>query len=228
VRYLSSPDTDEIGLFGTGWQAESQLAAVAAVRPLRRAVVYSRSAERREAFARKMSERFMLDVAPAAVAREAVERLPLVVTATTSATPVFDGEWLADGAVVCAVGSNWLHKAELDATVFRRATRVVCDSVAACRHEAGDMAAALAKELFSWDKAEELSRVVEAGITSQTQSTSPSQSGDRSGVTVFKSVGLAIEDLAVAVHLVAQAQSQRVGIVLPVEEGMRGLPPMRV
>ncbi|MFM7071127.1 MAG: ornithine cyclodeaminase family protein [Planctomycetota bacterium] len=228
VRYLSSPDTDEIGLFGTGWQAESQLAAVAAVRPLRRAVVYSRSAERREAFARKMSERFMLEVAPAANAREAVERLPLVVTATTSATPVFDGEWLADGAVVCAVGSNWLHKAELDATVFRRATRVVCDSVAACRHEAGDMAAALAEEVFSWERAEELSRVVEAGISAQTQSLSPSQSGDRSGVTVFKSVGLAIEDLAVAVHLVAQAQSQRVGIVLPVEEGMRGLPPMRV
>ncbi len=228
VRYLSSVDTDEVGLFGTGWQAESQLAAVAAVRPLRRVVVYSRSAERREAFARKMSERLMLDVAPAAVAREAVEGLPLIVTATTSETPVFDGEWLAENAVVCAVGSNWLHKAELDAAVFRRATRVVCDSVAACRHEAGDMAAVLAAGTFTWDRAEELAKVVESGCAAAGRSETSEIHEDRHGVVVFKSVGLAIEDLAVAVHLVAQAQSQRVGIVLPVEEGMRGLPPTRV
>lgn len=235
VRHLSSVDTDEMGLFGAGWQAESQLAAVAAARPLRRAVVFSRSAERREAFARKMSERLMLEVAPAADPREAVEGLPLVVTATNSGTPVFDGEWLADGALVCAIGSNWLHKAEVDAAVFRRARRVVCDSVAACRHEAGDMAAALAAGTFAWDRAEELANVVEARISATGMSTigmsataeAPS-SGHRDGVTVFKSVGLAIEDLAVAVRVVSEAQSQRVGIVLPVEEGMRGLPPSRV
>jgi ornithine cyclodeaminase/alanine dehydrogenase-like protein (mu-crystallin family) len=228
VRHLSHLDVDEIGLFGTGWQAESQLAAVAAVRPLRRAVVYSRSAERREAFARKMSERLMLDVSPAAAPREAVERLPLIVTATTSVTPVFDGEWLMDGAVVAAVGSNWLNKAELDASVFRRAVRVVCDDVAACRHEAGDLAMAAAAGAFAWERAESLAAVVAAGAAAEGRSSADSANGQRPGMVVFKSVGLAIEDLAVAVHLVGQAQSQRIGIVLPVEEGLRGLPPMRV
>lgn len=240
VRYLASVDADEMGLFGTGWQAESQLAAVAAVRPLRRVVVYSRSAERREAFARKMSERLLLDVAPAAEPREAVERMPLIVTATTSASPVFDGQWLADGALVCAIGSNWLNKAELDEAVFRRATRVVCDSVAACRHEAGELSKAAAGGAFAWERAEELAGVIESAVSARSLPTPAASSlpaaaggvsaasGERSGVAVFKSVGLAIEDVAVAVHLVAQAQSQRVGIVLPVEDGFRGLPPMRV
>lgn len=218
VRYLAPDHVDELGLFGTGWQAESQLAAVAAVRPLRRVLVYSRSAERREAFARKMSERLLLEVTPVAEPQYAVEGLPLVVTATTSPTPVFSGSALADAALVCAVGSNWLDKAELDVTTFRRARRVVCDSVAGCRHEAGDMTPALAAGVFSWSQAEELAALV--GKT---------PAGDSAtGVTIFKSVGMAIEDVALGVHLVQQAQAQRVGLVLPVEEGLRGLPPARV
>jgi ornithine cyclodeaminase/alanine dehydrogenase-like protein (mu-crystallin family) len=116
----------------------------------------------------------------------------------------------------------------VDSTVFRRARRVVCDSVAACRHEAGDMAAALAAGTFAWDRAEELASVVEARMSAIGMSAEAPASGRRDGVTVFKSVGLAIEDLAVAVRVVSEAQSQRVGIVLPVEEGMRGLPPSRV
>lgn len=217
VRYLAPPDVDELGLFGTGWQAEAQLAAVAAVRPLRRVLVYSRSAERREAFARKMSERLLLEVTPVTVPQHAVSGLPLVVTATSSRTPVFDGTWLADGAMVCAIGSNWLDRAELDATTFRRVQRVVCDSVAACRHEAGDLAQAVAAGVWDWTAAGELGAVVATGREAST-----------GGLTVFKSVGMALADVALGVHLVRQAQEQRLGLILPVEEGFRGLPPARV
>lgn len=228
VRHLSPVDTDELGLFGTGWQAETQLAAVAAVRPLRRVLVYSRSSERREAFARKMSERLLLEVTPVDEARHAVDGLPIIVTATSSKTPVFVGDWLAESTLVCAIGSNWLEKAEIDATTFRRARRIVCDSIAACRHESGEMAQAAAAGALDWSRAEELSHVVAHAPADLATTPSRERSSDDHGITVFKSVGLAIEDLALGVHLVRQAQSQRMGIVLPVEEGMRGLPAARV
>ena len=74
-----------------------------------------------------------LEVVPVDRPQEAAEDLPIVITATTSSTPVFDGSWLSEGTVVCAVGANALSRAEIDATTVRRADIVVCDSVAACQ-----------------------------------------------------------------------------------------------
>ena len=84
---------------------------------------------------------------------EAAADLPLVITATDSPAPVFDGRDLAEGALVCAVGNNWLTRAEIDTHVVRRADNIVCDSVAACRHEAGDFAEALTAGVFDWSRA---------------------------------------------------------------------------
>jgi hypothetical protein len=89
--------------------------------------------------------------------------------------------------LVCAVGSNWLNKAEIDAETIRRAAHVVCDDVAACRHEAGDLHAAAEAGAFDWSKAVGLADVV-AGRTAA----KPNQSE----IAVFKSVGLAAEDVA--------------------------------
>ena len=83
-----------------------------------------------------------------------------MVTATTSREPVFDGNWLAEGTLVCAVGSNWLNKAEIDSHVIRRADNIVCDSVKACQNEAGDFVDALEKGIFDWSRAVDLADVV--------------------------------------------------------------------
>jgi ornithine cyclodeaminase/alanine dehydrogenase-like protein (mu-crystallin family) len=206
VSFLAPPGSAELGLFGTGLQAQTQLAAVAAVRPIKRAFVYSRHEESREAFAEHFSAKLGLEIVPVDRPQEAVEDLPIVVTATTSSVPVFDGNWLSDDAVVCAVGSNWLTRAEIDATVVRRADNIVCDSIEACRREAGDFVDALEKGIFDWARAFELADVV-AGRAALRK---------RHSVSLFKSVGLAIEDLALGARLLDHARSQGVGTELPI------------
>lgn len=206
VKYLTPPELSELGLFGVGKQARTQLAAVCAVRPVQRAFVYSRQVESCRAFCDDLSRELNIDVRPVDRPELAVRNLPLVITATSSGTPVFTGSDASDGAMVCAVGSNWLNRAEIDETVVRRATRIVCDSIAACQHEAGDFTAALASGAFEWSRAIELADVVAGKIGGQP--TSP-------GLTLFKSVGMCTEDLALGAVLLERARQRGVGTELP-------------
>ena len=107
--------------------------------------------------------------------------------------------------MVAAVGSNWLNKAEIDVNVIRRADNIVCDSIEACRNEAGDFVDALEKGVFDWSRAVELADVVAGQAVGRST---------RSSVTLFKSVGLAIEDVALAGKLVDLARAQNAGAEL--------------
>ena len=205
VDLLALAEVGELGLFGSGWQAESQLAAVCAVRPIRQALVYSRNPDRRTQFADRMSGRLGIEVTPVDRPREAVEDLPLVITATTSREPVFDGGQLAEGSLVCAVGSNWLNRAEIDAATVRRADSIVCDSVECCRREAGDFVDALEKGIFDWSRAVELADVVTDRAVGRPTSDSN---------VLFKSVGMAIEDVALGGQILAEARKRGAGRVL--------------
>lgn len=202
VSWLADRNTSELGLFGAGRQAERQLEAVVAVRPIKRAFVYCRTAERRLAFAEYMSARLGIEVVPVDRPQEAASELPLIITATTSRMPVFDGLDLEEGSLVCAVGSNWLNRAEIDVHVVRRADNVVCDSVEACRREAGDFVEAIERGIFDWQRAVNLADV----ITGQAVGRSRAES-----VVLFKSVGLAIEDLAVGAVALARARQEGLG-----------------
>jgi len=206
VGYMADREAAELGLFGAGWQAEAQLRAVAAVRAIHVAYVYSRNQQKRESFAERMSSELQIEVRPVDRPQEAAEELPIVVTATTSREPVFDGNWLAEGALVCAVGSNWLNKAEIDATVVRRADNIVCDSIKACQIEAGDFVDAIEKGIFDWSRAVDLADVVAGKATGR---------NTRESITLFKSVGLAIEDVAMAGKLLELARQRGIGRELP-------------
>lgn len=206
VSYMADPQTSEMGLFGTGYQAEAQLEAIAAVLPLKQVFVYSRSDARREAFAETMSQRLGLAVEPVDRPQAAAEEVPLVVTATSSREPVFSGEWLDENALVCAVGSNWLNKAEIDSVTVRRADHIVCDSIDACRNEAGDFVEAIERGNFSWDRAVNLADVVAGRAVGRSHAP---------GICIFKSVGLAIEDLAAAAEVLKRAHLEGRGTVLP-------------
>jgi ornithine cyclodeaminase/alanine dehydrogenase-like protein (mu-crystallin family) len=205
IKHLTDPQLESFGLIGSGWQAESQFDAALAVRPIKKALVYSRNADNCRAFAARMAAKHGIDVEPIAHPRRAVEYQPLVITATSSKDPVFEGDWLTPGTLVCAMGSNWLNKAEVDARAFALASAVVCDSIAACQAEAGDLVQALAQGLFHWKDAVELADVV-AGKASPRKSPRD--------ILIFKSVGLGIEDVALAAKVFELAKARGVGAEL--------------
>jgi len=206
AAWLAPPTATELGLFGTGWQAETQLEALANVRPIKTAFVYSRKVERRHSFCDHMSSRLGIEVIPVDRPQEAAEDLPVVITATSSPEPVLDGNWIAEGALVCAVGSNWRGRAELDTGTIRRADNVVCDSVDACRQEAGDFTGAIECGIFNWAQAVNLCDVVNGKAVGRKT---------RDSVVIFKSVGLGLEDVAVAAAVVELARTKQVGVTLP-------------
>lgn len=204
---MASRQANVMGMLGAGHQAETQLKALAAVLPLKRAMVYSRSEEKRQGFAQRMSRTLSIEVLPVDRPEDAVRDLPVVVTVTTSAVPVFDGRDLAEGTFVAAVGCNWLTRAEIDAEVVRRAENVVCDSIEACRHEAGDFGDALRKGFFDWSRAVELADVVAGRAAGRSRPES---------ITLFKSVGLAIEDVALGGKVLELARQAGIGRDLPI------------
>lgn len=204
---MAQPEVTELGLFGTGKQAETQLAAICQVRNIKEAFVYGRDPDRRADFAARMSEQLGIDVTAADRPQEAVEELPIVITATTSREPVFHGEWVADGTFIAAVGSNALNRAELDAQTVSLANVVVCDSVEACQFEAGDFVDALDRGMLDWSKPVDLAAVVTGNAPGRAKP---------EDITLFKSVGLAIEDVALAAKIIERAREQGVGQELPI------------
>lgn len=202
AKWLAREDARVVGLFGSGWQAQGQLQALARVRKLERVKVFSRNAEKLAKFCAKMRERLSLDVVPAASPEDAVKASDIVVTITTSATPVFDGEWLAPGTHVNAAGSNSILRQEIDETTVRRAQPVVVDSRPSAIKEAGDLLPALEKGRLHAGGLTEIGEVI-AGI--RPGRTSPEQ------VTLFESQGMAIQDLVIAAHLMRLAREQGAG-----------------
>jgi alanine dehydrogenase len=199
VRHLARAGARSLGVVGCGWQAESQVESIRVVLPeLERVVVFCRNEERRVEFARRF------DAEPAEWYRDAAEQ-DVVVTATSSRDPVLRGEWLRPGALVCAVGANHLEARELDNAVLERARFVCCDSKEQARIEAGDLVEPVDRGVLDWLEVHELSEVAVDDV--------PGRSSD-DDVVVFKSVGIAAEDLAVAKLVVDRASERGVGTTL--------------
>lgn len=188
ARMMARPDASVMALFGTGVQAESQIRAVLAARPLTEVRVFSRSAGPREAFAAAMNGAVPVAVHAAKSAEDAVRGADIVCCVTPSETPVFDAAWLGPGTHVNALGSFRMGMVEVPPEAFGRAALVAVDSHEAAGHEAGDVAAAIeAGQLAAGD-------VIEIGSL-------PADwvaGRDPTAITIFKSVGLPIQDLATA------------------------------
>ncbi len=192
TRHLARAGAETLGLIGSGFQAETQLEAVAAVRPLRSVRVYSRSAENRREFAARMSRRLGLEVQAVETAQRAVEEADVVVTVTGAREPVFEAAWLRPGCHVNAAGSNQARRREIDAATVERAALVAVDSLEQAKVEAGDLIGAVADGRLDWQRVTELSAILGG-----------SAAGRRNDeeITLFESQGLAAEDLAVARHV---------------------------
>ena len=199
ARHLAAASACSLGLIGTGWQAESQLACIRAALPgIERVVAYSRNAERLEEFCR----RFGCEAGE--YNRDAAEQ-DVVVTITSSRDPVLRGEWLLPGALVCAAGANRIEARELDNAVLERATFVCCDSLEQARLEAGDLVEPVERGVLDWLEVHELAKVVGGEISGR-------QHAD--DIVVFKSLGIASEDVAAAALVYERAVERGVGAEL--------------
>ena len=206
TRCLARPDAEVLGLFGSGWQAEGHVEAIAAVRPLRRVKVFARNAERLAAFCARMSERLSIEVVPAASAEDTVRGSDIVSTVTTAATPLFDAAWLSPGTHINGAGSNSVIRREIGEDVLKLCRPIVVDSVDTALKEAGDLLPLLEKGRLSERQLVELGDVL---LGQHPGRTTPEQ------ITLFESQGMAVQDLAVAVRLEALARERGLGVALP-------------
>jgi alanine dehydrogenase len=199
VRRLARPGSRTLGVLGAGRQAEAQITCLRHALPeLERVVVYARSRGPLEEFCRRVGAE------AGEYNRDAAEQ-DVVVTATTSRDPVVRGEWLRPGSVVCAVGAKRLEARELDNAVLERASFVCCDSLAQARLEAGDLVEPVERGVLDWLEVHELSEVVSGAVVGR-------HAAD--DIVLFKSVGIAAEDLAVGALALARARERGLGVEL--------------
>jgi ornithine cyclodeaminase len=202
TRALARADAGGLAILGTGVQARTHLEAMRAARPLRRVRAWSRDPAHVRTFAQDARKRLDLDVEPAASAREAVAGADIVCTVTSSREPVLKSEWLAPGVHINAVGASVPAARELDTDTIAGA-RVFVDRRESAQAEAGDLLIPRAEGRIGEDHVEaELGEVLLSGLRR------PRAAADR---TVFKSLGLAVEDLAAARLVYARALAERRG-----------------
>ncbi|MBL4884948.1 MAG: ornithine cyclodeaminase family protein [Planctomycetaceae bacterium] len=205
TKYLANPEASKLAVIGTGLQARTQAWAVDAVRKLETIYVYGRNEQRRAQFADQLKEDLSCDVIAVDNANDAIRKSNVVVTATTSKTPVFSGSKIQPGTHINAIGGNFIRKTELDLETFRRTSLIVCDSIEQCKSEAGEFVAAIEQGLLDCNQITELQQVVAGNCTRETNEQ----------ITLFKSVGLGLQDVALGTLAWQRASKKGIGVPLP-------------
>ena len=206
TKYLARRDASVAAIIGTGGQAKTQLEAIAAVRKLSSARVYSRNAEHRKQYVQEMSRRIGVPVEPANSSSEAVRGAHIICTATTASQPVLHGADLTSGMHINAIGANHANKRELDEEAVSCADVIVVDSIEQSRQEAGDLIIAFKGDEICWTGVKKLSDVIAGKASGRSSDTE---------VTLFKSNGIASWDLAAAMRVYAKAKEKGLGRPLP-------------
>jgi ornithine cyclodeaminase/alanine dehydrogenase-like protein (mu-crystallin family) len=205
TQYMARHDATEVGLFGSGKQARTQLLAVCKVRKIRHVMIYSLNEEKRRRFAQEMCDLCQCEIEPVPRPEMAAEDKDIILTATSSREPVLNGHWIAEGTHLNVIGSNFLGKAEVDAVAVRRCDSIVVDSKDQARLEAGDFVQALEEGSIHWADIHELGQVIVGRYTGRAHP---------QDVTMFKSLGIGLEDVALAGRVYQAAQAAGVGRVV--------------
>lgn len=199
---LARPDASELAILGAGVQARTHMEAIAAVRPLRRARIWSRNPEHAAALASELRRRFGFPIEAVLSAEAAIREADIVATVTASAEPILQRAWLKEGVHINAVGSSIPTSREID-TATMVAARLFVDRRESALAEAGDLLIAMREDAVTGDHIQaELGEVI---IGKNPGRRSPGE------LTVFKSLGLAVEDVASAAYLVRRARETGTG-----------------
>lgn len=206
TKYLANPDAAVLGVLGSGRQARTQVDAVCAVRPIREIRVWSPRAASREAFCADVKNINKINAIPVDTPEAAVRGADVLVTATTATAPVLQGAWLKPGAHINAIGANFEHRRELDSAAVAAAQFIATDDTEQVRYESTDLAVPVAEGKLSWEQVHSLGDVVAGRLKGRTAP------GD---ITLFKSLGVAIEDVALAARAYEKALQSGIGMTLP-------------
>jgi ornithine cyclodeaminase/alanine dehydrogenase len=203
TRRLARPGAAVVALLGSGVEARAQLEAMQAEGKVRSARVFSPTAANRERLAVDFRERFGMQIVAVGGAEEAVADADLILAAVKSTEPVLLGRWLRPGTHVNSVGTARRDQHEIDVEAFERSARIVVDTKEGVFGEAGDAFAA--RERIRIDDVDELAKLVTDEV--------PGRRND-SEVTLFKSVGTGLQDIAVAGLIYQRALERSVGTEL--------------
>ena len=203
TKLLSNPDAGDLAILGAGVQALTHLEAMRSVRTLRRIRVWSRSVERRERFAGKARQKFNLAVELADSAESCVRGADLICTVTSSRDPVLRGAWISEGAHVNAVGAALPAARELDTEAVAR-SRLYVDRRDSALAEAGELLIPMSEGVLNADH-------IRGELGGVLMGADPGRESPRD-LTVFKSLGLAIEDLAAARHIYEKGVALGTGV----------------
>jgi ornithine cyclodeaminase/alanine dehydrogenase-like protein (mu-crystallin family) len=206
TKYMARPEAETVGIIGSGKEARTQLEAVNCVRNLKHVKVYSRNPENREAFASEMSERIGVEVEPVASGEECVKNTDMVITITSASDPVLFGPWLEEGMHISGVGATGMYRRELDDEAIARCDSIVVEHLPVAMHECGELIHAANRGLIRWPLVRDIKDVVSGAFPSRTKP---------SDITLFDSIGIGAEDVAIADYVVRKAREKGIGTPLP-------------
>jgi alanine dehydrogenase len=206
TRYMANQGELTVGVIGSGYQAETQLEAIATACHVVSGKVFSRNEDNRNRFAKRMSERLGIAVDPADSGAECADGVDVLVAVTNSVDPVITGNMVAPGMHINAAGNNSWLKRELDTAAIAKCDVIAVDDVEQAKYECGELMRAAETGRFSWDNAIPIHDVVAGNRQGR---------GSPEQITLFESQGLALEDLAVADIVYKRAMERGAGITLP-------------
>ncbi|ALX47743.1 ornithine cyclodeaminase family protein [Lentibacillus amyloliquefaciens] len=202
TNYLARFNAKTLTMIGTGFQAETQLKAISEVRDLDKVRVWSRRESSVQNFCQKLQSEIQAEIVPTSNLQTAVQGADIVTTVTSATEPVFNSEWLSEGVHLNAVGNNKVNEREIDSLTIQQMNTIVTDSIEQSKTESGDLVIAAQENVPVWDRVGSLSDLVTG---------SDYRRKSNSQMTMFKSNGLAIEDLAVAYHVYQKAKESGAG-----------------
>lgn len=203
---LAREDSHIFALLGTGGQAESQLEAVLAVRPIRQVRVFSRNLARATEFAARMSAKFDVEIIAVETAAQAIEHADIITAVTTATSPVFDGRLVKPGAHINGVGSYTPAMQELDAYTITHAGKVYVDTLDGVLNESGDLIIPIREGLCDQSVITgELGQLIAGTISGRT---------DDKEITVFKTTGTAVLDVVTAKRIYTCAVQNNIGTTI--------------
>lgn len=206
TKYLANADAAVLGVLGSGRQARTQVDAVCAVRPIREVRVWSTTPAHRDAFCADLKKSLKIKILPLDSAEQVVCGSEVLVTATTATAPIVRGAWLQPGVHINAIGANYEHRRELDSAAVAAAKFIATDDTEQVRYESTDLAAPVAEGMLAWERVHSLGEVVAGKLGGRAA---------RGDITLFKSLGVAMEDVALAARAYEKALRLGVGVPLP-------------